>query len=282
MTKKTSWIGAILVTSSTAVAGCATAPPPPELVSARAAYIRAENSHAKRLDPAALHEAAVALKHAEAAYRDDDEAPETRDMAYLAERKAQYAEAQASTMNWKQREDVANQKADSARDNAAQNQLQQTRGELDKTRAELEKSESRARDAMSRLAMANTAQVKEEPRGTVITLSGAVLFASGKSALLPGAQTRLDEVATALKDQEDKNILIEGHTDSRGTDTKNQELSKGRADAVGQYLVSKGVPAARVTTAGLGASRPIADNESAEGRANNRRVEIVVQAGEPK
>jgi len=296
MTKTKSWIGGLLLTSSTALAGCATAPPPQELVDARAAYSRAEASPAKTLDPAGLHDASVALQHAEAAYKDDDEAMETRDMAYLAERKAQYTEANASTMSWKQREQEANQKADAARTSReqaqmqqkqgqltqAQGQLSQTQNELNKTKEQLAQSEAQQREAMARLTAANTAQVKEEPRGTVITLSGAVLFESGKSMLLPTAQSKLTEVASVLKEQPDKNLLIEGHTDSRGSDETNQKLSKARAESVAQYLISQGVPAQRVTTAGLASNQPIADNETAEGRANNRRVEIVVQNGEPK
>jgi outer membrane protein OmpA-like peptidoglycan-associated protein len=124
--------------------------------------------------------------------------------------------------------------------------------------------------------------VKEEPRGTVITMAGGVLFASNKSALLPGATNSLDQIAEALRDQEDKKILIEGHTDSRGSDATNQALSKARADAVGSYFASRGVSQERITTAGLGPSRPVADNNTAEGRANNRRVEIVIQNAEPK
>jgi len=289
ITKTKSWIGGLLLTSSTALAGCATAPPPQELVDARAAYTRAENSPAKTLDPAGLHEASVALQHAEASYKDDDEAPETRDMAYLAERKAQYTEANASTMNWKQREQEANQKANAAKDAKAhaqmqqqQGQLQQTQGELNKTKEQLAQSEAQSREAMARLTAANAAQVKEEPRGTVITLSGAVLFQSGKSMLLPTAQSKLAEVANVLKEQPDKNLLIEGHTDSRGSEETNQKLSKERADSVAQYLITQGVPAQRVTTAGMSSNQPIADNETAEGRANNRRVEIVVQNTEPK
>ena len=111
----------------------------------------------------------------------------------------------------------------------------------------------------------------------VITLSGSVLFASNKSELLPAAQTRLNDVANALNRQDaGSNIVVEGHTDSQGAAKYNQALSQRRAQSVRDYLVARGIASDRVTAQGFGLTRPIADNETAEGRANNRRVEIVV------
>jgi outer membrane protein OmpA-like peptidoglycan-associated protein len=113
-------------------------------------------------------------------------------------------------------------------------------------------------------------------------LPGNVLFASGKAMLLPGAQSSLGQVADALKDQPNTTITVEGHTDSTGSDVTNMELSKARAESVGNYLVSRGVPKEQVTTVGLGPSRPVTGNETPEGRANNRRVEIIVKQTEPR
>jgi hypothetical protein len=83
-------------------------------------------------------------------------------------------------------------------------------------------------------------------------------------------------VADALKDQADHEITVEGHTDAQGSDASNIELSQGRAQSVREYLVGHGVPANRIKSEGLGESRPVADNNTPEGRANNRRVEIIV------
>ncbi len=125
--------------------------------------------------------------------------------------------------------------------------------------------------------LAAVAAVKEEARGMVITLSGSVLFASGKFALLNTAMTKLDQVAEALKAQDaDKRMVVEGHTDSQGSDRVNQPLSLNRGNAVRDYLVSRGVASEKITAVGLGSTRPIVDNKSAENRANNRRVEIIV------
>jgi outer membrane protein OmpA-like peptidoglycan-associated protein len=135
-------------------------------------------------------------------------------------------------------------------------------------------AEKRAADAV--LALANLAAVKEEARGLVITLSGSVLFASDQSALLPSAQSRLSHVAEALLANGQRTIVVEGHSDSKGKDAHNVELSLRRAEAVRSFLISKGYDASRITAQGIGKDRPIADNGTVEGRANNRRVEIVV------
>ena len=130
--------------------------------------------------------------------------------------------------------------------------------------------------------MANSLAVKDEPRGTVITMPSGLLFASGKSDLLPGAQQKLDPVAEALSHETDHKIMIEGHTDSQGSDASNMDLSQRRAQNVRDYFTSHGVPNGQITATGVGESRPIGDNATAEGRANNRRVEIVVQPTEKR
>jgi outer membrane protein OmpA-like peptidoglycan-associated protein len=105
-----------------------------------------------------------------------------------------------------------------------------------------------------------------------------VIFASGQAELLPSARNRLTEVASALSNgDQDSKIVVEGHTDSTGSEQTNKELSLERAEAVRDELVSNGVNADRISIQGFGESRPIADNSSQSGRANNRRVEIVIQ-----
>jgi outer membrane protein OmpA-like peptidoglycan-associated protein len=85
-------------------------------------------------------------------------------------------------------------------------------------------------------------------------------------------------VADALKAQDpDKRSVVEGHTDSRGTDAINQPLSLNRANAVRDYLVARGVDPVEISAIGLGSSKPIMNNSNAENRANNRRVEIVIR-----
>jgi outer membrane protein OmpA-like peptidoglycan-associated protein len=136
-------------------------------------------------------------------------------------------------------------------------------------------AEKKAAAAMASLA--EIARVKEEQRGMVITLDGSVLFASGKSALLPIAEQRLSQVAEVIQQQNDsKQVMVEGHTDSVGTDDANQRLSQDRADAVRVFLISKGVPTSRIRSVGKGESVPVGDNKTPDGRAMNRRVEIII------
>ena len=154
-------------------------------------------------------------------------------------------------------------------------QLEKATGELASEREARLKAEAEAAAALASLEQ--VAKIKEESRGTVITLSGGVLFQSGKSELLPIARQQLQSVADALKLQtDDKTIVVEGHTDSRGSDALNLNLSQARAESVRSFLVQHGVDSSRIQAVGKGESMPIADNATPEGRANNRRVEIIV------
>jgi outer membrane protein OmpA-like peptidoglycan-associated protein len=167
--------------------------------------------------------------------------------------------------------------ADLMQANAAQNK------ELAKTASQLEAEKVARLSAEEKLAgamkdLATIAAVKEDARGVVITLTGSILFASGKFALLESAKTKLNHVAEALKSQSgEKTMVVEGHTDSQGTDSINQPLSLNRASAVRDYLVGRGVDTNRISAVGMGSTRPLLDNANAENRANNRRVEIIIQ-----
>ena len=137
--------------------------------------------------------------------------------------------------------------------------------------------EAEARAAAAIASLSALGNVKEEANRTVLTLSGSVLFKTGESTLLPLAQDSLGRVAKALKDlPSDRKTVIEGHTDSRGNDDSNQKLSLSRAQSVMSYLQSQGIETGRMRAVGRGESFPIASNETTEGRANNRRVELII------
>jgi outer membrane protein OmpA-like peptidoglycan-associated protein len=275
-------------------AACAGAPPS-SLADARSAYQRAAQGPAQQLAPDQLHAAETFLKTAEQTYEDEGDTPTMRDRAYVAMRKAQLAEAQAgivqANMAYQQAQDERRAEQQQAHA-AVTSELEQARAELQKVagvneaqsaqlQAETERrkqAEAAAQRAMAALEQAG--EVKEEPRGTVITLSGSVIFPSGKSSLLPSARNKLSEVASALSSGDrNSKIVVEGHTDSVGSEETNRELSLERATSVRDALVANGVSSDRISVQGHGESRPIADNSSQAGRANNRRVEIVLQPG---
>jgi len=104
-----------------------------------------------------------------------------------------------------------------------------------------------------------------------------VHFDFNKSTIRPDAVPVLNEAVEILKAQGGIAVIVEGHTDSVGTDAYNLKLSRRRADAVRQYLVKHGIPSSRITAEGFGESRPVASNDTADGRAQNRRVELRVE-----
>ncbi len=115
--------------------------------------------------------------------------------------------------------------------------------------------------------------------GDTLVLRG-VTFEFNKATLTPDAKSILDEVADELNARGDIKVEVDGHTDSRGSDSYNQQLSEGRADAVKAYLAERGIDPSRMTANGFGETQPIADNETDEGRELNRRVELkVIDAG---
>ncbi len=281
MRTNTFGFASVLALSTFALAGCGSTLPPKELVDARASYQSASKGPAAQQSPAELHVAKQALDVAERSFNDDGDSPATKDFSYIAIRKAQLADASARAgLAVKEREaserDAQNAQASALSD--ARSQLTTTKDQLAKEKVAREAAEKQAAAAMADLQ--RIASVKQESRGMVITLSGAVLFTSNEATLLPGAMVKLNEVADALiKGNPDANITIEGHTDSQGQRQYNMELGHKRADAVKSQLVARGVATDRIKTVGVGPDRPIADNKTAEGRANNRRVEIIVEPG---
>ena len=114
-----------------------------------------------------------------------------------------------------------------------------------------------------------------EANSLLITLDSGVLFDVDKYDVRPKAEEVLKNLAIVLKEMDVKNFEIDGHTDSDGSDEYNQVLSEKRANSVKNFLVSQGVTA-EITTKGYGESKPVASNDTAEGKQKNRRVEIII------
>lgn len=250
---------------------------PQELKSARDAYGAASTGAGQQFTPAAVIEAKSALEKAEAAFNDKGgEAIETKDLSYIATRKAQYAESLGRSVKLEKEVEAAKANNSAARDQ----ELAATKQKLAQTEAEKAAAEKKQAQAMADLKAIKDAAVKNESRGMVITLSGGVLFKTGESKLTTGALIDLNKVADALTSTApDQPIVVEGHTDNQGVAGKNMTLSQERAQSVVDYLISRGVAKDRISAKGIGQDRPIADNKTADGRAQNRRVEIIVGNG---
>jgi len=124
------------------------------------------------------------------------------------------------------------------------------------------------------------AKVERVGEGIVVEFSSAVLFGFDQSDLSAEAKANLDKLVKVLNTYPDTNIEVQGHTDSKGSETYNQNLSVKRATSVSDYLVANQITSGRITTKGFGETMPEYDNETEEGRAQNRRVEFLITANE--
>lgn len=124
------------------------------------------------------------------------------------------------------------------------------------------------------------AKVERVGEGIKITFSSGILFDVDKATLKDQYKSELSQLATILNKYEDTNILLAGHTDSTGSEQYNLRLSRNRAQGVGDYLATQNVDPARFTRKGYGMSDPVASNDTPEGRAQNRRVEVAIWANE--
>ncbi len=126
------------------------------------------------------------------------------------------------------------------------------------------------------------AETKRTENGLVTKLKSDILFDSGKAELKPGAQENLKQMAEIMKKYPENILTIKGHTDATGTAGFNTTLSQKRADAVRSQLVAAGLPAPTISTVGLGPNEPVGDNKTADGRKQNRRVDVEVTVDETK
>jgi outer membrane protein OmpA-like peptidoglycan-associated protein len=125
------------------------------------------------------------------------------------------------------------------------------------------------------------AETKRTENGVLVNMKSEILFDSGSAVLKDEAVAQIEKVADIIAKYSDDRVRIEGHTDSTGTASKNEELSLRRADAVKRVLLGRGVKEAQVTALGMGSTKPLADNKTTAGRAKNRRVELHIDVPQP-
>ena len=279
---------ALLPAAAVLLVACASTPPNnAALNEARALYNQAVNDvSTARAAPLELRNAQQALQQAESALQAGDDASAVDHYAYLARQRAAtamqagvIARAEASAavstadrtrivMEARTREaEASNAAAQSARDQAVVSRMAagQQLAAADAARAQAAKLQKELADL----------QAQQTERGMVLTL-GDVLFDTGRAELKSGAFSTIDRLATFLRENPERRVAIEGHTDAVGSDSSNLSLSQRRADAVRAALVSRGIDGTRITAKGMGEAVPVASNDTAEGRQRNRRVEVII------
>jgi outer membrane protein OmpA-like peptidoglycan-associated protein len=204
---------------------------------------------------------------------------------YLAARAVQALECRVrADVNDRVCLQAARQTADYA--NARENALRATlelerslqadlRNDLQKLRDEAMTRQEELRYALSQME-GKFASIRKDARGTIVSLAD-ILFDFDKATLRRDVEFNLVKIATILNQFSEMNVLVEGHTDAIGTDEYNLSLSRKRAQAVYEFLVSQGVDAKRMSYEGYGKTRPVADNDTDAGRQKNRRVDLVIQ-----
>jgi outer membrane protein OmpA-like peptidoglycan-associated protein len=250
---------------------------------AKKAYAEAKaNPNVEAYAPMELQEAGKAVQEAEKAKETDD----ILQMGYIAERKTQFAvtiadgkvaERDIDKLNVEKAELNARKKtleAERAKQEAgkAMSEAEQAKSAADREAAKAAKAKAESDQLVKELASLKAQQTE---RGIVLTI-GDVLFATGKADLSPDADKSVAKLAEFLKKNPNRNVLIEGHTDSVGKDDYNLALSQKRADSVKAKLVGEGIKAGRITTVGYGKKFPVASNDTKAGKAQNRRVDVVI------
>jgi outer membrane protein OmpA-like peptidoglycan-associated protein len=295
-----------LVASCLVTSGCAFSPHAnQQLDDARAAYRSAAADPAVQANaPAELKSAQDALQEAERTAEKGGPSELVEHNAYLAEQRSRIAlrtadirrsEASIAAAAEERRRiqlEAREREAAAAREQAEQAQMQVRQAEMARKEAEsraamlehdrLEKERQNTAQAelgaeVKRLeSELADMRAKQTDRGWILTLKNELLFDAGGASLKPGAQRALDNLAQFLTKYPDRDIAIEGFTDSTGSKDLNQQLSEKRAWAVKAALVARGIQSTRIDARGYGPSFPVASNETPTGRQLNRRVEIVI------
>jgi outer membrane protein OmpA-like peptidoglycan-associated protein len=238
--------------------------------------------------PVALREAEQTLQRAERTWQDNRDEEEVQHLAHLTEQRvgiahavAQHKMAEADIQRLSAEREQVLQEARTREARLAQQETARAQQEAARSQQEAQQAQSAVQTATARAKQLEQelsslkAQVQETERGLVLTLSD-VLFDFNRADLQAGALQKLYPLVTFLKENPNRNVVIDGHTDNVGSDAYNLDLSQRRAEAVRAFLVQNGIRGTRVTAQGQGESSPVASNTTEAGRQQNRRVEIVV------
>jgi outer membrane protein OmpA-like peptidoglycan-associated protein len=277
--------------------GCATPMgPTPAMEQARAEFARARDQGVPEQAPVEFDKAARMLRQAaqaEAPAEMDRRAALARDQIAIAAAVARKNQAEAELEELEEEKqrvllDTREAEVERARQQAEERareaerearEAEMARQEAESARAEAEaarrQAEAARREAEALKEQLTELQARETERGLVLTL-GDVLFETGKADLMAGAARSIDKLAEFLRENPERSVLVEGHTDSTGGESFNLSLSQRRADAVRSALLARGIAPDRIVARGYGEQYPVADNNTSAGRQQNRRVEIVI------
>jgi outer membrane protein OmpA-like peptidoglycan-associated protein len=267
------WLGAALL-----CAGCQTVSLNDDaLQEAREAYGTAQNdARVRQHAPIELERARTTLQHAEAAWREGDPALGAH-LAYLARQRA----LTATEIGVRADAEAQIAVAQTERDRLQLRSQLLAAAQRDATVADqraADEARARAMSPAERNARLQAelagAEVRATDRGLVLTLPDE-LFDPGSALLRTGATPTLDQIAATLRAHPERQILVEGFTDSEGSEAGNLDLSTRRAEAVREALVARGISAQRIAIQGYGEAFPVASNSTFSGRQLNRRVEIL-------
>ena len=227
-------------------------------------------------NPQLANLAPVEIKEAEAAVLAAEE-PRTdtayaRHLVLIANTKVEIARARAQSRLYEDQRQALSQQSERARLDARTREVDRARADATVARGDADAARLESEELQRQIAELNA---RETDRGLVVTL-GDLLFATGRSELTGGAGANLNRLSTFLREYPDRTVYIEGHTDSVGSAESNYLLSQRRAESVRSYLVGQGIAPNRLTTAGLGQGSPVASNDTATGRQQNRRVEVII------
>jgi outer membrane protein OmpA-like peptidoglycan-associated protein len=237
-------------------------------------------------DPLASDAAATDIEAARNAIRAADDAYASKDDlkiiehdAYLADGHANIAEQRIAQAHAEKELEQSRADRDRVRLEARERETQRAQAQADVAQAQAAEAQEQAADANAQSARLqqrlDALQAKKTDQGLVLTL-GDVLFDTAQADLKSGAMPTIDRLAGFMRDYPDRRVLVEGYTDSRGSDTFNLQLSQRRAQAVADALVQQGIATTRVQKEGLGEAYPVASNDTTAGMQQNRRVEIVI------
>ena len=256
----------------------------PLLKEARSNFQKAEKDSAIVTNaPVALKEAEEALQESERLWEEKADKELVDHHAYIAKQKVEIARETAklnAAQDEVERAESRRQKvlieARKAEAIAAERRAEEALSQAEKERREAEKARKRAEELAERV---NKLEAERTERGLVLTL-GDVLFDFDKASLKSGGERAVEKLAQFMKEYPNRNVMIEGFTDTVGPADYNKQLSRRRANSVRQALQNKGISSSRIQVRGYGERYPVASNNTEAGRQQNRRVEVIISDAE--